>query len=251
MHKIDGHVAVRRVEHILRRGGAGKFVAPRCAVIDRRHQCQHRRGVELQSACLLGQQVPGVLVDPVAQLIVIRGRAHFPGKRGGVEVLAQLFQRFFVVRIPVPQPDGVCKHAGHDPVVPAVLCPELCGLLLKQRQRLRAQRVQNLLPRLAVRHGGQHRKCHVDIQRRAYAVFLARVLHQGRNAGREPVRHGGRIGHIRGLFLIALPPCVPVVIVDLARILRHGNLHRCGQLCRRRFTGVFLRRRTIRRIRCI
>ena len=203
-----------------------------------------------------------MLVDPVAQHIVVRVSAHFPGKRGSIEFFSQLLQRFFIVGVSIPQPDRVCKHAGHDPVVPAVFRPELRGLLLKQLQRLRAQRVQNLLPRLAVRHGGQHGKRHVDIQRRAYAVFLTRVLHQGRNAGCEPVRHGGGVGHIRGLFLIAFPPRVPVLVVlfrvkvtiagcifRLVRILRHGSLHRCGQQLRRRVADavrLFLRCRGIR-----
>ena len=247
VQEVCAHIAIRRVKDVLRGGGAGKFVVPRRAVVERRYQSQNRIGIQLQFACLLGQQVPGMLIDPVAQYIVVRVRPHFPGKRGSIKIFPQRLERFTVIVVPIPQPDRVCKRAGDEAIVPAVFRPKLCGLLLKRVQRLCAQCVENLLPCFTARHSGQHGKRHVDIQRRAHAVFLACVLHQGWNAGREPMRQSGGVGHICGFFLIAFPPCVPVLVVFLGvkvtiagcvlcfvRILRHGNSNRCSQLLRRR-----------------
>ena len=242
MQERRGLVARGRVEGLLRVVALVKLVAPLRAVVDRRHQRQHGLGPQLHAARLLGQQPASVVVEPALQLLVIVLRAHFPGKGRGEKLLAQLFKRVLVVFVPVLQPDGVCEQARDQPVVPAVLLPEQRGARLQLIQRIFAQRVQDLPLRLPVCHRRQHGERHVDVQRRAHAVFISRALQQHRDAAGEPVCHVGWIHHGLQLLLPGFQPgiirfVVGVIVdrsvLDIVRFLRirhRRHLRRRSQL---------------------
>ena len=256
VHKLARHVAARRVERVLRRGRRVKFVRPARAVVDRRGQRQHGLRIKAQPRRLLGQQVASIFVDPAAQRLVVRLRTHVAGIGRREIVGREAIHRRLIIFRSIPQPERVGQQARHAPIVPAVFEPEGLGPRAERLDVVLAERVQNLRPALAVGTLGQHRERHIDIQRRADAVFsiasreerghhrqkpLRKAIHRGVHVLRSGliVRVPRLIG--RGPRLIVPFTGLLVVVIHLLRILRHLRDDRHGQLCRQKGARLLVR----------
>ena len=244
------------MERVLRRGRRVKFVRPARAVVDRRGQRQHGLRIKAQPRRLLGQQVSGVLVDPAAQRLVVFFGAHFAGIGRREIVGREAIHRRLIIFRSIPQPERVGQQARHAPIVPAVFEPEGFGPRAERLDVVLAERVQDLRPALAVGTLGQHRKRHIDVQRRADAVFSAAPREQHRHHRQKPLRkaiHRGvhvlRSGLIvrvprligRGPRLIVPFTGLLVVVIHLLRELCHLRDDRRGQLCRQKGARFLVR----------
>ena len=244
------------MERVLRRGRRVKFIRPARAVVDRRGQRQHGICVKAQLRRLLGQQVASIFVDPAAQRLVVRLRTHVAGIGRREIVGREAIHRRLIIFRSIPQPERVGQQARHAPIVPAVFEPEGLGPRAERLDVVLAERVQNLRPALAVGTLGQHRERHIDIQRRADAVFSAAPREQRGHHRQKPLRKAIHRGvHVLRSGLIVRVPrligrsprlIVPftgllVVVIHLLWELRHLRDDRRGQLCRQKGARFLVR----------